>query len=91
MNNLNEFHAGTDPRSAESRVALLSARRGTAGMEIEFLGPAGRRVQLEKAQSLGGAWTAAGNPVWLQGGVTTLNDAPASSTQGFYRARVLPE
>jgi hypothetical protein len=92
MNNLSEFHAGTDPRSVESRVALLSARRQTAGMEIQFLGPAGRRVQLEKSQSLGGAWTAAGNPIHLQGGVTILNDAvSASSAQGFYRVRVLPE
>ena len=92
MKNADEYRAGTDPRSADSRVALLSARRQTSGMEIEFLGPSGRRVQLEKAQSIGGAWSTAGDPVYLQGGVTRLTDAMApASAQGFYRVRVLAE
>lgn len=92
MSNSAEFQAGTNPRSAESRVALLTAHRQTTGMEIQFLGPSGRRVQLEKAQSLGGTWSSTGDPVHLQGGVTVLTDAvTAGSPQGFYRVRVLTE
>lgn len=93
INNLEEFLGGTDPRNPESQFRILRTSAVNHRYQIEFVGPAGRRFQLETASDIvHPQWTSVSQPVYGFGGITTIeHEAAGGVALGFYRLRLLPD
>lgn len=90
--NLEEFIAGTNPRSAASALRPVVTRTTTGTVRIEFSEVPGRSHRLESVEVLGGTWKtvfqAASHPA---GSVVTVEDPGTDGVARFYRLVVSPE
>ena len=92
--NWEEYQAGTDPTSRESRLQVAEARRvslPTPGVAVTWLSASGRRYVVERAARLtDAAWTPDATDLLGNGQMATWVDASASGQSMFYRVRVQP-
>lgn len=88
MSNKDEFHAGTNPRDALSRLAVQEVRRNAGGLTLLFSSMRGKVYEAEYSDSLFARnWIAFRNVVG-DGAEKSFTDSTASTQQRFYRIRV---
>lgn len=86
---LQEYVAGTDPRSAASVLRVSASIQG-ASARVQFTTVTGIRYALESAPSPNGPWTTLGNEVLGDGDLAIISDPnPPVAVQRFYRLRVV--
>ncbi|MBS0658695.1 MAG: S8 family serine peptidase [Verrucomicrobia bacterium] len=92
MTNLQEYRAGTDPRSAASSLAIVNVvRSGTTGADVTFRSIAGKSYRLMHRDAMdSGAWVQVGSNIVGTGADLTVND-PAATGFGkqFYRVELI--
>ena len=93
MTNLQEYLAGTDPRSSTSRLAITSLLRGADGWRINFSSSSGKLYQVEYTADLrqSNSWqTVPGQTNILgTGAIIQIVDPTATNVlQRFYRIRL---
>ena len=93
MTNLQEYRAGTDPRSAASRLRIISLDVSADAPQISFPTVGGKTYRIEYCDNLAqGTWNILGHNMFTQT-ATTLQVQDAGATGGprrFYRLRVKP-
>jgi hypothetical protein len=86
MTNLQEYHAGTNPTSAASRLELVASQAGGGQVSLGFMGVAGKSYRVEYRQEVGaGLWTTLQTMESIQeSGWVEVQD-PATEVGRFYR------
>ncbi|HWB03129.1 MAG TPA: hypothetical protein VG796_08910 [Verrucomicrobiales bacterium] len=84
--NLQEYIAGTDPRSAASLLKAVGSVQGDGSVKITFDAVAGKSYRVEASESLtGGTWVTVGTvPAQAGSGPVMVTDA-APARRKFYR------
>lgn len=86
---LAEFHAGTDPRSAESTFGLRGISRLETGFRIEWSAAPGRTVVVERASTPGAqVWRSVGAPVVMQGPRAGMEVPADNAAEAYFRVRM---
>jgi len=88
--NLSEFHAGTDPRDAHSRLQIAPLRQKQTGLDLRWDGVAGQRYRVFFSEDLKD-WYLLKTPVVSESGASSLPDETTNARARFYRVRVVPE
>jgi uncharacterized repeat protein (TIGR01451 family) len=91
LTNLQEFLAGTEPRSAASALRITEVLAGPAEVRVRFMTSLGRKYRLERANQLpADTWSAVGPDVDGTGDIAEASDAPGSPGEHwFYRLKLV--
>jgi hypothetical protein len=91
MNNLDEFHAGTNPRDGHSYLRLASVRTIGNQHGISFSTATGRRYRVERSLTLlPSSWVTVQDNIQGNGGVIEVTDGTIGNSAGYYRLVLLP-
>ena len=92
LTNLQEFLAGTDPRSAASALRITEVLASPAEVRIRFTTCLGRKYRLERVSELpAGPWSAVGPDLDGAGDIAEASDPPGSTNEHwFYRIKLVP-
>ena len=92
LNNLEEFHAGTDPTDAASVVTIRSIKQRGTDVVIRFASVGGKAYRLERNADLKStAWVAVTGNLPGTGEVMEVVDSGAAGRSSyFYRLRIAP-
>ena len=91
--NLQEFAAGTDPKSASSRLKIASSAYNPATRQITLDWPSipGRVYRIEHKTGLGdSSWAEIATHTATQSNSSKSLSAPANASRGFYRITTRP-
>lgn len=90
VSNLREYHAGTNPREANSRFQIAPLALGQSSADLQWTGVPGRRYRLFFSDDLKN-WYLLRTPVISEDGKANLLDPDAASVKTrFYRVQVVP-
>jgi hypothetical protein len=88
--NLDEYLAGTDPRSSASLLQITSVELMHGGWRISFHTVEGKTYRVEQSSDLDGPWQVLSNFVPGTGGIVTVVDKNGGNNgPQFYRVRLV--
>ena len=87
MTNLQEYLAGTDPRSAASVLRITSIQKSAGDIVINFPSVFGKTYRVEQKNNFSVGWSTLHDNIPGTGGSISLIDTEAADTfaQRFYR------
>jgi len=93
LSNLQEFQAGTDPTSADSKPQIsVRSISGNGGIRLSWVSAPGKRYRLERSDTINSVlWDVLGSTVSGDGDIVYVDDPqPGSTPVRFYRLRLVP-
>ncbi|MEY2439078.1 MAG: serine protease, partial [Verrucomicrobiota bacterium] len=92
MTNLQEYKAGTDPRSNTSVLQIRSVEKSGGDIVVTFPSVLGKAYTIEQSSNLDGPWYPLTENLSGTGGLLSISDVEAAdeNQRRFYRAIVLP-
>ena len=92
MTNLQEYHAGTNPRSARSVLRITSVEKAAGDIVLTFPSVLGKMYRVEQSPSMSGPWNILTNNLPGTGDFLNVEDVEGAdaNVQRFYRISIVP-